>query len=155
MVSTAYYETELGVLSIGVVDGKIQSIGIDPDYQGIIPKGEQTECSEQAYRQLCEYFKGKRKEFQLPLDLQGTEFFKKVWACLLEIPYGETRSYQDIAIAIGNPKASRAVGMANHHNPISIVVPCHRVIGKDGSLTGYASGLELKVKLLKIEGVHC
>ena len=101
--------------------------------------------------QLREYFDGKRKIFDLPLKPEGTEFQLKDWNALREIPYGETRSYKDIAIAIGNPKACRAVGTANHNNPISIIIPCHRVIGSDGSLTGYGGGLDKKTYLLELE----
>lgn len=107
----------------------------------------------QPYRaQLEEYFAGRRKKFDLPLDLQGTDFEKRCWQALLTIPYGETRSYADIARAVGSPKAFRAVGMANHNNPVAIVVPCHRVIGANGDLTGYGGGLEVKRKLLELEG---
>lgn len=104
--------------------------------------------------QLKEYFEGRRKKFDLPLDLKGTEFQKRVWQALLEIPWGETRSYSDIAAAAGNAKAVRAAGMANHVNPVVIVVPCHRVIGKNGSLTGYGGGLERKQFLLNLEAVR-
>ena len=103
--------------------------------------------------QLSEYCAGKRKTFELPLRPEGTEFQRRVWAALSEIPYGETRSYGQIAATIGNPGAGRAVGMANHKNPLPIVVPCHRVIGAGGSLTGYAGGLDIKRKLLELEGV--
>lgn len=109
------------------------------------------EVLEKAQRQLEEYFAGERKVFNLPLAPKGTEFQKKVWAALRDIPYGETRSYGQIAAAVGNPKASRAVGMANHRNPISIIVPCHRVIGADGRLVGFGGGLWIKEKLLKLE----
>lgn len=102
-------------------------------------------------KQMREYFEGKRKEFDLPLRPEGTVFQKKVWNALLEIPFGETRSYQDIANAVGSPKACRAVGMANHQNPIIIVIPCHRVIGKSGKLVGYGGGLSMKEKLLLLE----
>lgn len=102
-------------------------------------------------KQLTEYEKGSRKKFDLPLHLIGTEFQKQVWNALLEIPYGETRSYQEIAIRIGKPKALRAVGGACNRNPIGIIVPCHRVIGKNGSLTGYAGGLSYKELLLNHE----
>lgn len=102
-------------------------------------------------KQMREYFEGKRKEFDLPLRPEGTVFQKKVWNALLEIPFGETRSYQDIANAVGSPKACRAVGMANHQNPIIIVIPCHRVIGKNGKLVGYGGGLSMKEKLLLLE----
>ncbi|HUI53609.1 MAG TPA: methylated-DNA--[protein]-cysteine S-methyltransferase [Bryobacteraceae bacterium] len=104
--------------------------------------------------QLQEYFAGKRREFRLVLDMQGTEFQKRVWRQLETIPYGETRSYAQIAGAIGRPKAVRAVGAANGANPIPIVVPCHRVIGSSGKLTGYGGGLPLKKKLLELEGAR-
>ncbi len=103
-------------------------------------------------RQLQDYFAGRLKQFNLALDFNGTEFQKKVWAALLTIPFGETRSYADIASQIGNPKAVRAVGAANGKNPISIVAPCHRVIGSNGKLTGFAGGLAAKDHLLSIEG---
>lgn len=102
-------------------------------------------------RQLEEYFSGLRNEFELPIAATGTDFQQQVWHALTTIPYGETWSYQDLADAIGNPKAVRAVGMANGKNPISIVVPCHRVIGKSGKLTGYAGGIERKQRLLALE----
>ncbi len=101
--------------------------------------------------QLSEYFEGKRTEFAIPLDFEGTPFQMSVWRALLEIPYGETRSYGDVAKSIGKPGASRAVGMANHENRIAVVIPCHRVVGQNGSLTGYAGGLHLKQQLLSIE----
>ena len=105
----------------------------------------------QAIAELQEYAVGRRKRFSLPLDLQGTPFQRKVWKALCAIPYGETRSYLQIARAAGNPRASRAVGMANHCNPVAIVVPCHRVIASDGTLGGYAGGLEMKAKMLRLE----
>jgi methylated-DNA-[protein]-cysteine S-methyltransferase len=102
-------------------------------------------------RQLKDYFAGKRKSFSLKLDFKGTEFQKKVWEALLTIPFGETRSYGQIAKQIRSPKAVRAVGAANARNPISIVAPCHRVIGSTGKLTGFAGGLEVKARLLALE----
>jgi methylated-DNA-[protein]-cysteine S-methyltransferase len=108
----------------------------------------------EAVRQLREYFAGNRREFDLPLRMDGTEFQRRVWRALTEIPYGETWSYGELAKRIGNPNASRAVGLANGRNPISIVVPCHRVIGADGSLTGYGGGLQRKQWLLTHEGVQ-
>jgi len=102
-------------------------------------------------RQLEEYFAGKRNEFNVPLDFNGTPFQTAVWQELLKIPYGQTRSYGEIAKALGKPGAARAVGMANHDNPIAVVIPCHRVVGSDGSLTGYAGGIHLKQQLLAIE----
>jgi methylated-DNA-[protein]-cysteine S-methyltransferase len=104
-----------------------------------------------AAKQLREYFDGKRREFDLPLDVEGTDFQTKVWAALRKIPFGRTASYAEIARKIGKPKAMRAVGMANGRNPVSIVVPCHRVIGADGSLTGYGGGLDRKRILLDLE----
>jgi O-6-methylguanine DNA methyltransferase len=103
-------------------------------------------------RELNEYFSGQRRAFSGPLDLRGTEFQLQCWRALLEIPYGETRTYRDIAEAIGHPQAFRAVGMSNNRNPIAIIVPCHRVIASDGSLCGYGGGLDLKRKLLELEG---
>ncbi|OUY05599.1 methylated-DNA--[protein]-cysteine S-methyltransferase [Acinetobacter populi] len=102
-------------------------------------------------QQLQQYFAGQRKIFELPLAFYGTDFQQKVWAELLKIPYGETRSYLQIAAAVGNVKAVRAVGAANGKNPISIIAPCHRVIGKNGALTGFAGGLENKTRLLHLE----
>lgn len=110
-----------------------------------------TALLEEAARQLREYFAGQRREFDLPLRLRGTAFQMQVWQVLQAIPYGEVRTYGEIARAIGKPKACRAVGMANHNNPISIIVPCHRVVGAGGSLTGYGGGLENKRFLLELE----
>lgn len=107
----------------------------------------------EAKRQLEEYFAGIRAGFSLPLAPEGTAFQKAVWKQLEAIPYGETRTYGQIAAAVGNPNASRAVGGANHNNPIAIIIPCHRVIGANGKLTGYAGGIDLKEALLRIEGV--
>ncbi|MDD5726959.1 MAG: methylated-DNA--[protein]-cysteine S-methyltransferase [Victivallales bacterium] len=104
-----------------------------------------------AHRQLTEYFAGKRKKFDLKLNPAGTVFQRRVWSELMKIPYGETRSYQDIARNIGNSAAARAVGGANNRNPLPIVIPCHRVIGKNGSLVGFGSGLKIKQYLLKLE----
>jgi methylated-DNA-[protein]-cysteine S-methyltransferase len=105
-------------------------------------------------RQLKEYFQGKRKSFSLKLDLIGTKFQNDVWQALLAIPFGETRSYGQLARQLGNPRATRAVGAANGRNPISIVVPCHRVIGASGKLTGFAGGLETKAHLLELESAE-
>ncbi len=104
-----------------------------------------------AERQLREYFAGERKEFSVPLDMRGTDFQKNVWEALLAIPFGETRSYGQLAKQLGNPNATRAVGAANGRNPLSIIVPCHRVIGSSGSLTGFGGGLETKAHLLDLE----
>ncbi len=114
-------------------------------------KGVHTKFTDMVFNQLSEYFEGMRKTFDFSYELNGTPFQKKVWNALLEIPYGETRSYKDIAKSIGNEKASRAIGMANNKNPIIIVVPCHRVIGSDGNLVGYAGGIDSKKYLLELE----
>ena len=105
----------------------------------------------EAARQLRAYFAGALREFLLPLDIEGTEFQKRVWGQVAAIPYGETRSYLQIAVAIGSPRAVRAVGAANGANPVPIVIPCHRVIGSNGKLTGYGGGLPIKEKLLALE----
>ena len=112
---------------------------------------ENKEYFREAARQLEDYFSGKLESFDLELALEGTDFQKSVWKALCEIPYGETRTYKEIAVSIGKPKAYRAVGLANNRNPIAIIIPCHRVIGADGKLTGYASGLDIKEFLLRLE----
>ena len=122
-----------------------------------VPLGDLTEDADnpyliQAEAELAEYFAGKRSEFTVPLDFKGTEFQQSVWRALLTIPFGETRSYGQIATQLGKPSASRAVGAANGKNPISIIAPCHRVIGTNGTLTGFAGGLETKAHLLALEG---
>ena len=112
---------------------------------------ESTCLSERCFRQLEEYLAGGRQQFDLPLRVEGTVFQKKVWRALLAIPFGETCCYADIAVRIGHPKACRAVGAASHNNPIPVVIPCHRVIGKNGDLTGYAGGIPVKKYLLNLE----
>lgn len=107
-----------------------------------------------AEAQLREYFAGARRTFDLPLAPHGTAFQQRVWTASRTIPYGETRTYGELAAAIDSPNASRAVGMANHRNPIPIIIPCHRVIGANGTLTGYAGGLEIKRRLLALEGIN-
>lgn len=143
------YAFPVGNLTIGEKNGALRYItaGIVPGIQ--IRK--ETELIRETKRQLDEYFKGDRTTFDLPLDMEGTPFQVKVWHALQAIPYGETRTYKEIAEVIGNPKAVRAVGMANHVNPFIIVVPCHRVIGTNGKLTGYAAGLDKKLLLLELE----
>lgn len=143
-------ETELGKVYVGEEDGEIILTTFD---KGEVEESEEgsTEILEEAEKQILEYFKGKRKEFRLPLKLKGTDFQKRVWKALEEIPYGETRSYEEIAEAVHSPKAFRAVGNANNKNPISIILPCHRVIGKGGKLVGYGGGLDKKEFLLELE----
>jgi len=138
-------------LFIAEESGKIRNISFTKDkIPDDFTKGE-TPLIKKAINQIDEYFSGKRKTFNLPLVLHGTDFQIKVWNALQQIPYGETRSYGEIAIMIKNPKACRAVGMANNRNPIAIVIPCHRVIGSDGSLVGFGGGLGVKEKLLGLE----
>lgn len=115
---------------------------------------EKTDLLLEVKRQMDLYFEGRLKVFDLPLSPKGTEFRQRVWKRLQEIPYGETLSYGQLAAAIGSPRAARAVGGANHHNPISILIPCHRVIGADGKLTGYGGGLSIKEFLLDLEKKH-
>ena len=121
---------------------------------GEVHRDDEQPILREAARQLEEYFAGKRQRFELALDFAGTAFQRQVWAALLTIPFGQTRSYSDIARQIGNPSAVRAVGAANGRNPISIIAPCHRVIGASGSLTGFAGGLTAKQYLLALEGQH-
>lgn len=125
----------------------------DPARVRLMPRVERADhpVLAEARRQLEDYFAGRRTQFSLALDFQGTAFQKKVWQALLTIPFGQTRSYKDIAQQIGNPKAVRAVGGANGRNPLSIVAPCHRVIGSNGKMTGFAGGLEAKTRLLELE----
>ncbi|WP_080797717.1 methylated-DNA--[protein]-cysteine S-methyltransferase [Arabiibacter massiliensis] len=143
------YQTPLGRLTIASDGAAITAIAFGEEE---LP-GERhaTELTNRAANQLQEYLAGKRRAFDLPLAPAGTEFQKKVWAALADIPYGETRSYSDIAAAIGSPRACRAVGGANNRNPLPIVVPCHRVVGANGSLVGYASGTKIKAFLLDLE----
>ena len=149
MIYQYSYETKLGSVTIVEEDGALLAITTHRTYEGI---KQETPLINEAYRQLSEYLLGERKRFDLPLNPQGTVFQQQVWKALCDIPYGETRSYKQIAEAIGNPKAVRAVGMANNRNPLLIVVPCHRVIGANGKLVGYAAGIVKKEFLLKLEG---
>lgn len=146
------YETPVGELTIWCKEEKVTGVRFGRVLPPDKAMGEaRTALSDRVISQLMEYFEGKRKEFDLPLDPQGTEFQKKVWNALREIPWGETRSYKEIAAAVGDEKACRAVGMANNKNPIAIIIPCHRVVGSNGKLVGYAGGLAIKEKLLALE----
>lgn len=146
-----FYETEIGIIGIRENNKSITDIYFSKvDTNDNI---KETDLIKECFKQLKEYFEGNRVKFDLPLDARGTEFQKKVWNELLRIPYGETKSYKDIAVAIGNEKACRAIGMANNKNPIPIIIPCHRVIGSNGKLVGYAGGLNVKEKLLNIEKI--
>ena len=148
MVYRFSYETVLGVVTFVEEGGALLAVTTHRSYEGV---EQETALIKEAYQQLSEYLKGERKEFDLPLNPKGTDFQKRVWRALCDIPYGETRSYKQIAKAVGNSKAVRAVGMANNRNPITIVVPCHRVTGADGKLVGYGGGLEMKEFLLRLE----
>ena len=143
------YKSPIGTLYIVEENEKIIEIRYENEKEEVLEKN--TKILEKAVQELEEYFKGKRKEFDIPLNPKGTEFMKKVWKELQKIPYGKTTSYGKIAEKIGNPKASRAVGMANHNNPIPIIIPCHRVIGKNNKMVGYALGIDKKEYLLNLE----
>lgn len=146
-VFRAYYQSPIGLLEILAAQGTITAIRFCNGREAEEPCDVIREC----IKQLDEYFAGTRRRFELMLAPQGTDFRKKVWDALRTIPYGETRSYQQIAAAVGDARACRAVGSANRSNPIPILIPCHRVIGKDGSLTGYNGGLWRKKWLLEHE----
>lgn len=148
----------VGQLTLVARDGKLSAVLWEKERANRVRLGELYEVNDspvllEVERQLKEYFAGTRNQFELELDFAGTDFQKQVWQALLTIPFGETRSYSQIALQIGNPKAVRAVGAANGRNPISIIAPCHRVIGASGGLTGFAAGLEAKQYLLALEGV--
>jgi methylated-DNA-[protein]-cysteine S-methyltransferase len=128
---------------------------VAPQLKELSKKNPEVLILKKAIQQLEEYFAGKRKDFDLPFDMEGTDFQKKVWQALSRIPYGETCSYRDIARKIKNEKAFRAVGTANGKNPMSIIVPCHRVIAANGTLGGYAGGVAIKQKLLDLESLDC
>lgn len=149
-----YYDIEIGRIGIVENGNAITEIALDDRISQEPKKEEETTLLKEAGKQLKEYLMGKRRSFDLPLDLQGTDFQKAVWKALLAIPYGETRSYKQVAQSVGNPKACRAVGGANNRNPILIVIPCHRVIGADGGSVGYGGGIDIKERLLKLEGLE-
>ena len=148
-MKSLFFQTPIGLLKIaedGLAITEIQLVN-----GSLPPDGEETPLLLEAKRQLLAYFSGERKDFDLPLAPKGTPFQQQVWAALQTIPYGETRSYQQIATQIGNPKACRAVGLANNKNPIIIAIPCHRVIGSNGKMVGYAGGISVKETLLELE----
>jgi methylated-DNA-[protein]-cysteine S-methyltransferase len=156
---SSFYKTmgsPVGVLTLVASDKGVAAILWENDDPGRVRLGPLEEDRNhplllETERQLKDYFAGRLERFSLPLEFNGTDFQKKVWAALTTIPFGETRSYAEIARQIGHPAAVRAVGAANGRNPISIVAPCHRVIGSDGKLTGFAGGLEAKAFLLRME----
>jgi methylated-DNA-[protein]-cysteine S-methyltransferase len=148
-----YLDTPVGTLRLVSNGAQLVNIEFECQYRS----NDDTEISDNVLAlctdQLTGYFAGKRRHFELPLTARGTPFQHSVWAALADIPYGTVRSYRDIARSIGNPAAVRAVGAANGRNPLPIVVPCHRVIGSDGTLTGFAGGLDVKRFLLRLEGM--
>ncbi len=146
----SYFNTTYGVVEVCCKNDRVSAIKFVKDAT-IQPTGAVCELAQLTLEQLQEYFNGTRQSFDLPLLAEGTEFQRKVWNELSKIPYGQTRSYGEIASAIGSPKAARAVGMANNRNPHTIVVPCHRVIGANGALVGYGAGIERKVAFLELE----
>ena len=149
MLGRVYISSPVGELVIESEDGKIITLGFLKDSK---QEEKTSPVIDQCISELEEYFSGSRKFFSFEMDLRGTEFQIKVWNELLNIPFGKTISYEELAIRIGNIKSIRAVGLANGQNPIAIVVPCHRVIGKNGELVGYGGGLDKKIWLLQHEG---
>lgn len=144
----AIYKFPYGFLKIGYQG---ETLKLLKRTDKTIDDDKKTDFTDLVYKEIMEYLHGKRTTFDIPYELEGTDFQKKVWKELTRIPYGQTRTYKDIASAIGNKNASRAVGMANNKNPIMIIVPCHRVIGTNGKLVGYAGGLNMKKDLLDFE----
>ena len=150
----SYFESPLGRLLLAGSEHRLMILGFPSGPQAKRPMVgwvRRDAPFDEAKRQLTDYFDGRRQRFNLPLEPVGTAFQRRVWNALLTIPYGEIRSYKDIATATGNPKAALAIGGANARNPLAIVIPCHRVIGSDGKLTGYAGGLPAKRYLLELE----
>jgi len=157
-LAVTHLKTPIGILQIAASDEGLVAVVFPTETKRNFAKTKGTEAAQkhltQAVAALEEYFKGKRKDFSdLTLALSGTDFQQRVWQALYKIPFGETRSYGDIARAIDNPKGVRAVGLANGKNPIPIIVPCHRVIGSNGTLTGFGGGLPTKKWLLEHEGI--
>lgn len=154
MENSYSFQSPIGFLTICEQDNQLTRLYLDNQDRGILQSRNfeyHSDFLHEVYHQLNEYFAGKRKIFDLSVDGKGTAFQKAVWRELQKIPYGETRSYEDIAVAIGNKKAVRAIGQANGRNPIMIVVPCHRVIRKNGDISGFACGVEAKRYLLNLE----
>lgn len=154
MKSVFFYDTVIGKIGIAEDGTFITNVYFEDEAGAKDANLEETQLLKEAAKQINEYFSGNRKSFELPISPSGTEFQKSVWNALQAIPFGETRSYKEIAIAVGNEKACRAVGMANNKNPISLIIPCHRVIGTNGKLVGYAGGLKVKEYLLNMEKTH-
>lgn len=160
-IFTAGYPSPVGHLDLAMSERGLAGLSFgstwrapQKDGKGEIRWIEAPERFAEVFRQLDEYFAGARRQFDLPLDLRGPEFHLRCWQALLRIPYGETWSYAQLAAAVGSPRASRAVGQANHHNPVAIIVPCHRVIASNGTLAGFGGGVEVKEFLLRLEGAR-
>ncbi len=154
MKNVYFYNTIIGQVTIADNGESITNLEFGQVQLGDA-KYIETPLIKNAYTQLNEYLTGERKDFDLPLEDEGTEFQKKVWKALRDIPYGKTWTYKQLAEKVGNVKACRAVGGANNKNPISIFTPCHRVIGSNGKLVGYGGGLDIKEKLLELESNYC
>lgn|SRR5579871_2056950 len=152
----ATFPTRMGKCSVRVIagDAGVERLDLNPEGPPPCPCDEEQPLVRETLRQLNAYFAGKLFDFDLPLDMHGTGFQRDVWRALLDIPYGETRSYSHVARAIGRAAAVRAVGAANGQNPVAIIVPCHRVIGSSGKLVGYGGGLPMKKMLLDLEAEH-
>lgn len=150
-IQYAFYENSFNNFVVGYYDEKVVEFFLIDNYDKLSAKNQ---FSDYVANQIDEYFKKKRKVFNIPLLITGTVFQKKVYNALLNIAYGQTKSYKEIAIEIDNPKAYRAVGMANHNNPIALIIPCHRVIASSNKIGGYAYGLEMKNRLLNLEGFY-
>ena len=148
MTTYAFYQSPFGLLKIGVAEEKVILVGIVSKQD---EPNQPTALSAEVYRQLQEYFAGKRTVFTVPYALNGTSFQQAVWTQIAKIPYGQTVTYKDIAQAIDKPRAFQATGRAIGANPLAILIPCHRVVGSNGELTGYAFGLEMKKALLNLE----
>ena len=152
MTNKFYYNSPIGILEIEFENDTIQRFRVVENCSKI---SERTGYFAEVAKQLDEYFAGKRTKFELNISPKGTAFQKKVWAELLKIPYGKTKSYQEIAEAVGKPNAQRAVGSACNKNPILLIIPCHRVVSKTGKLTGFTCGIDRKEQLLKLEANQC
>ncbi|PKM77455.1 MAG: cysteine methyltransferase [Firmicutes bacterium HGW-Firmicutes-15] len=147
-----FRETSIGKIGIAEKGACISHVYLPTDNVPQDIELNETPLIKQAFEQLELYLSGQLKEFTVPLRPVGTTFMKSVWQKLLDVPYGQTASYKDIAIAVENPRGARAVGLANNRNPIPIIIPCHRIIGSNGDLVGYGAGLDMKIKLLSLEG---
>lgn len=150
-MSIFFYDTDIGKIGIEEKDGFIVKVHFGSNTSFEDEDIKEIDVIKNAYIQLNKYLKGEIKEFNIPLKVDGTEFMKEVWNGLLKIPYGETLSYKELGEKIGRPKAARAIGIACNKNPIPIFIPCHRIVGSNGNLTGYLGGLNIKKRLLEIE----